>query len=337
MFVWWQLSIKLKAKLEQRAKDGDKAFAEFGLKHAMELCEAPGGTELVQMVGYVYGLEGKQYAGRFLGFEGFFAQIQEKAHVVSSGAAVLADAVKTANMANEVGDRQRGGSSEVTSPISPARHPRHAYPLCRILAPSAPLPLAGAVVLYRWALVECPIRRLRTESPRDLTLPVAATSFDRRFRHLQADEVRRQELEKKMMKSGLNVVWKMGKLMLEERCRKICEIMMSGVDKDRSKVESLAHALIQASTSKTWSGLHCLSPALPLLSCRITSMPSPLLVLCLCLASSRTLLSLLCGIQLGEIFEKVGLREEKNQQAAAKALGADRSGPGGGAGAAFGL
>jgi len=67
---------------------------------------------------------------------------------------------------------------------------------------------------------------------------------------MQAEEVRRQELEKKMMKSGLNVVWKMGKLMLEERCRRICEIMMSGVDKDRSKVESLAHALIQASLKK---------------------------------------------------------------------------------------
>jgi hypothetical protein len=68
-----------------------------------------------------------------------------------------------------------------------------------------------------------------------------------------------------MMKSGLNVVWKMGKLMLEERCRRICEIMMSGVDKDRSKVESLAHALIQASIKKSLSrlSLPALSGLLP--------------------------------------------------------------------------
>ena len=77
--------------------------------------------------------------------------------------------------------------------------------------------------------------------------------------------MRRQELEKKMMKSGLNVVWKMGKLMLEERCRRICEIMMSGVDKDRSKVESLANALIQASIQKPLSrlSLPALSGLLP--------------------------------------------------------------------------
>ncbi len=43
--------------------------------------------------------------------------------------------------------------------------------------------------------------------------------------------VRQRELEAKMMRSGLNVVWKMGKLLLEERVRRVCEIMMSAVDR----------------------------------------------------------------------------------------------------------
>jgi hypothetical protein len=42
-----------------------------------------------------------------------------------------------------------------------------------------------------------------------------------------------RELEAKMMRSGLNVVWKMGKLLLEERVRRVCEIMMSAVDRCR--------------------------------------------------------------------------------------------------------
>ena len=45
-----------------------------------------------------------------------------------------------------------------------------------------------------------------------------------------------------MSRSGLNVFWKMGKLLLEERCRRICEIMFS---RDSRSVEALANALIQ--------------------------------------------------------------------------------------------
>ena len=118
------------------------------------------------MVVCVCSQEGKQHAGRWLGIEGFFAQIQEKAHVASTGASVLMDAVKTANMAQEVGDAEQGGRSEE----------------------------------------------------------------------------QQREMEAKMMRSGLNVVWKMGKLLLEERCRRVCEIMFS---KDSRRVEALANALIQ--------------------------------------------------------------------------------------------
>lgn len=75
------LSEKLLTTLERAGKLGAKAYAETCKKEAMEFCEAPGGNELLAMVGYVYSQEGKQHAGRWLGFEGFFAQIQEKAHV----------------------------------------------------------------------------------------------------------------------------------------------------------------------------------------------------------------------------------------------------------------
>ena len=75
------LSEKLMTSLDRAAKQGMRQFAEACKKEALELCEAPGGTELLSMVGYVYSQEGKQHAGRWLGLEGFFAQIQEKAHV----------------------------------------------------------------------------------------------------------------------------------------------------------------------------------------------------------------------------------------------------------------
>mmetsp|Transcript_15682 Transcript_15682/g.37885 ORF Transcript_15682/g.37885 Transcript_15682/m.37885 type:complete len:426 (-) Transcript_15682:155-1432(-) len=160
-----QLAHKLKEKLDKCGQLGDKGYRELCERDGLELCEAPGGVELLGMVGYVYTQEGKQYAGRWLGLEGFWSQIQEKAHVASTGTAVLVDAIKTANMAQEMS--------------------------------------AGA----------------------------------------QTEEEQRKA-EAKMMRSGLNVVWKMGKMLLEERVRRVSEIMMSSVDKDSRKVEALAHALI---------------------------------------------------------------------------------------------
>mmetsp|Transcript_8825 Transcript_8825/g.17632 ORF Transcript_8825/g.17632 Transcript_8825/m.17632 type:complete len:557 (+) Transcript_8825:113-1783(+) len=165
-----QLSVKLKARLERHKELGEKAFLELCEKEAMELCEAPGGVELLKMVGYVYAQEGKQYGGRFLGFEGFFAQIHERAHVATTGASVLVEAIKTASMAQEFSQQQQMGG-------------------------------------------------------------------------VRSAEQQRA-MEERMTRSGLQVVWKMGKLLLEERVRRVCEIMMSGVDRDRSKVEALGGALI---------------------------------------------------------------------------------------------
>jgi hypothetical protein len=57
------------------------------------------------------------------------------------------------------------------------------------------------------------------------------------------------------MRSGLNVVWKMGKLLLEERVRRVCDIMMSAVDKDRRRVEALAAALMQVTPITVYNWL----------------------------------------------------------------------------------
>ena len=81
-----------------------------------------------------------------------------------------------------------------------------------------------------------------------------------------------REMEAKMMRSGLNVVWKMGKLLLEERVRRVCVIMMSAVDSNRSRVEALAGGLLQVfamlviltlSENSTLFDLHAISSNYP--------------------------------------------------------------------------
>jgi len=48
----------------------------------VEKAEAPGGSELLKIVGNIYIEKAKQYEGRFLGFEGLFSSIGEKASLV---------------------------------------------------------------------------------------------------------------------------------------------------------------------------------------------------------------------------------------------------------------
>ena len=143
-------------------------------------------------------------------------------------------------------------------------------------------------------------------------------------------EAQQREMEAKMMRSGLNVVWKMGKLLLEERCRRVCEIMFS---KDPPRVEPLANALIQVSSPPCpLSVASLVSPAPRPTSrqgCGCTWLdrcaqtrrfPVKLSRACAgCAGCEADRASGMCGPrQMGEIFEKVG--EEESRKAERKAL-----------------
>jgi hypothetical protein len=138
-----QLAQKLLARLDKCASEGASAFVAECCKEARELCEAPGGVELLGMLGYVYQQQGKQYAGRFMGLEGLLAQIQEKAHVASTGMSVVYEAVRTASMVHQI-DAQAAAAhdEEHKVPPAPARAwARRAVAPCSVLAHALALSL----------------------------------------------------------------------------------------------------------------------------------------------------------------------------------------------------
>jgi len=56
--------------------------------------EAPGGIAILNTIGYVFMSEGKKNLGRFLGFEGFMAGVQETSHDISTTVSLISSAVK---------------------------------------------------------------------------------------------------------------------------------------------------------------------------------------------------------------------------------------------------
>eukprot|EP00727_Mastigamoeba_balamuthi_P000849 m51a1_g10761 hypothetical protein (388) ;mRNA; f:10751-12331 len=104
-----QARTELAAHLTQRIQaliDAKLSASEIrarAVEEAAPLLEAPGGVELVYLVGYVYAQEASQHSAKFLGIPAFFSEIKEKGHIVKEAFGALSAAAKAQSMAQAAG------------------------------------------------------------------------------------------------------------------------------------------------------------------------------------------------------------------------------------------
>ena len=96
-----ELARKLMARLEGFPKDPAKSIDEWE-DLAIELCELPGGGRLLGMLGTVYTLEGKQFAGRYFGAEGLVSYVQETTQIMGSVVSLAWKFQRVASMAEKL-------------------------------------------------------------------------------------------------------------------------------------------------------------------------------------------------------------------------------------------
>lgn len=58
--------------------------------------EAPGGANLLKLIGYVFIQEAQQHLGRWWGIQGFFAEVREKFHNASESVGIITSAARLA-------------------------------------------------------------------------------------------------------------------------------------------------------------------------------------------------------------------------------------------------
>jgi len=89
----------LKRVIDAGCLDSKKKDArDFLFTEAKELSEAPGGGELLYLVGYVYLVMAKQYSSTFLGIPAFFARQHDKGHILRMTMSAIGSAAKMATM-----------------------------------------------------------------------------------------------------------------------------------------------------------------------------------------------------------------------------------------------
>ena len=97
------LAIKL-SELLQRIIDTkylaapDPRRHDFLFAEATEMSEAPGGAELLSVVGYVYVQMAKQYSSSFLGIPAFFARAHDRGHLIKATMSAIGSAAKMASI-----------------------------------------------------------------------------------------------------------------------------------------------------------------------------------------------------------------------------------------------
>lgn len=82
-------------KLEPYVQGNVREFAELSKLESADLLEAPGGSDLLALIGYIYCQEGDQHSSALLGIPALLAKVSEKGHLLKETWSAVRSAVKT--------------------------------------------------------------------------------------------------------------------------------------------------------------------------------------------------------------------------------------------------
>jgi hypothetical protein len=107
-----EAQVRLAAKLADKltriiAAKMTPAAQQAETAEAAEMAEAPGGAELLYLVGYCYVQEARQHSKSFLGITSFVSEFKEKVHIIKEAMSAISSAAKTQAM-----QQQEGGGDE---------------------------------------------------------------------------------------------------------------------------------------------------------------------------------------------------------------------------------
>ena len=101
------LSAVLLQKLKLFESTDKSDVSEIITSETQYLGEAPGGVELLALVGYIYTQEAHKYMGRFFGIEGFFSKVREKGHNVSSAISFISSVIAVQKAAKKIEKQEK--------------------------------------------------------------------------------------------------------------------------------------------------------------------------------------------------------------------------------------
>ncbi|KNC76599.1 hypothetical protein SARC_10910 [Sphaeroforma arctica JP610] len=248
-----ELCLMLKKKLNNLAKGQEhkQFFHEMVLLEAESLSDSPGGDELVGITGYIYQQEAKQHMGRYFGFEGLWSEIAEQGHLLSQRMDLISQGIKlfrtSARLQNIVEAKKSVAGAGAESIRDSAEHSNWETRTKKDktnteYGSGAHGDTEGGEDEY--------MNTNGTDNNNNNTdrtkVPGGQKGFNKGF-HEGVDMELEQEriMFEAVLSHGLSAMWKLGKYLVEERLRKVCELLLSDPLASQEQIDMWAEGLLQ--------------------------------------------------------------------------------------------
>eukprot|EP01134_Creolimax_fragrantissima_P004383 CFRG4383T1 len=227
----------LKKKLDFLSK-GDEhvaAFHEMIRLEAEFLSNSPGGDELVGITGYIYQQEAKQHMGRYLGFEGLWSEIAEKGHLLSQRVDLLSQGFRlflTSAKLQNVMDKKSDTGSDGNERVENGSEDKQSSS-------------------RNTHTISTKSNEHKSNANKERVNSQADGRGNKHKSGRGVDEERDidRETEKKLFEAvlsqGLSAMWKLGKYLVEERLRRVCEQLLSDPEVSQSQIDIWADGLLE--------------------------------------------------------------------------------------------
>jgi len=259
-------------------------FLEMVNYEATHLSELPGGDELLGVIGYVYNQEAKQHLNRYFGVEKILSEIAEQGHSISTTFGLLTSGIKFLHTSSAL-QRQleeeesasqaalrekqnappppptrqnvsaRQASSQAASPPPP---PERATASARDLEDMSVKELKEKLREENIDFSHCiekdeliPLLRSTGKYPEKATAGERSTDGgdDTVAEGLTGEEyeaaIKKRKLFERIVSEGLSILWKLGKKLVEDRVREVCERVMSNHDVSEAVREQRTMAILE--------------------------------------------------------------------------------------------
>eukprot|EP00124_Ichthyophonus_hoferi_P005325 Ihof_evm1s744 gene=Ihof_evmTU1s744 len=222
--------------------DNMEMFATMCANEAEYLSNSPGGDDLVEVVGYIYVQEAKQHMARYMGVEKIWSEIEEKGHQLGKKVELIKHGIRLISMSTQLqketekieqdklenskmekityGENDMGeGEVRNSSPINKEMKQKETN-----------------------KITSRPVTSNQNSTKSDQSTVQDRSDLQKR---MVDDSESQQRLMNKVLTEGLTALWTLGKFLVEERVRKICESLFLTNETSASEKEMWAMALLQ--------------------------------------------------------------------------------------------
>eukprot|EP00123_Amoebidium_parasiticum_P007696 comp18295_c1_seq1/m.19332 comp18295_c1_seq1/g.19332 ORF comp18295_c1_seq1/g.19332 comp18295_c1_seq1/m.19332 type:complete len:426 (-) comp18295_c1_seq1:176-1453(-) len=203
-------------------------FTQICMSEAEYLSNSPGGDDLVASVGYIYAQEAKQHMGRYLGVEKVWSELEERGHQLGQKVELIRHGLRLLTASSQL---QKEMEKAEQGRLEGDQPDKITYGADRKQNDDSTSTSDGS--------------KQPAKPPGSSNGGPGTSGAGGRGPSFVDAPPTQQKLMERVVAEGLSALWKLGKFLIEERVRKICETLLADPDATKQEKSAWAMALLQ--------------------------------------------------------------------------------------------